>query len=76
MREVYPRGDALWQNDPARIHHSQIAHGAVSMNFKNRVPHDQQAAKISDVWPIENVWAILKPNLDKFKLSWKSLRRN
>ena len=34
VREVYPIGDALWQDDPARIHRSQVALGAVSLNFR------------------------------------------
>ena len=34
VREVYPRGDALWQDDPARINRSQVALGEVSLNFK------------------------------------------
>ena len=66
---MYPRGDALWQDDPARIHRSQVALGAVSLNFKYRVPHIQQAAKMSDVWPIENVWAILKQDLGKVEVN-------
>ena len=33
VREVYPIGDALWQDDPARIHRSQVALSAVSLNF-------------------------------------------
>ena len=33
-KEVYPIGDALWQDDPARIHRSQVALGAVSLNFR------------------------------------------
>ena len=69
MREVYPIGDALWQDDPARIHRSQVALSAVSLNFSQRVPHIQQAAKMSDVWPIENVWAILKQDLGKVEVN-------
>ena len=35
-----------------------------------------QAAKMSDVWPIENVWAILKQDLNKVEIKdVKTLRR-
>ena len=27
--------------------------------FASRVPHEEQAAKMSDVWSVENVWGIL-----------------
>ena len=50
---------AVWQDDPATIHRSPAALAACSA-FKQRIPHEQQAPKMADVWPIENVWAILK----------------
>ena len=33
-------------------------------NFKDRIPYNLQAPKIADIWPIDNVWAIVKQELD------------
>ena len=49
----------MWQDDPATIHRTPVALEACSA-FKTRVPHEIQAPKMADIWPIENVWAILK----------------
>ena len=50
---------AIWQDDPARIHRTPAALEACSV-FPSRVPHDIQAPKMADIWPIENVWSIVK----------------
>ena len=50
---------AVWQDDPATIHRTANALEACSA-FRARVPHDEQASKMADIWPIENVWAIVK----------------
>ena len=55
VQEVYPAGDAIWQDDPASIHRTQAALDACSA-FAERIPHNVQAAKLSDVWPIEQVF--------------------
>ena len=60
VAELYKRGQAIWQDDPATVHRAGISISAVERNFRFRVPHDIQAPKMSDVWPIENVWGILK----------------
>ena len=45
---------------PAKsIHRTPVALEACSA-FKTRIPHDIQAPKMANIWPIENVWAILK----------------
>ena len=51
---VYPGGDAVWQDDPASIHRTRAALDACS-SFAERIPHESQAAKCSDIWPIEQV---------------------
>ena len=42
---------AIWQDDPARIHRTEAAFAACSA-FPNRVPHEVQAPKMADIWPI------------------------
>ena len=44
--------------------------------FHSRVPHDVQAAKMSDVWPIENLWGILNMRVKaREPLTKEDLRR-
>ena len=50
---------AVWQDDPATIHRTAEALEACS-EFTRRIPHDKQAPKMADVWPIESIWGILK----------------
>ena len=52
-------GDGVWQDDPATIHRCADTLAAVQERFNFRV-------KMADVWPIKNVWAIVK---DKVKES-------
>ena len=58
VRQIYGNW-AVWQDDPARIHRTPEALQACSA-FPRRIPHERQAPKMADVWPIEQVWAILK----------------
>ena len=59
-KALYPRGNIIWQDDPAKIHHARVSLDAVQRNFRYRLDYERQAAKMADVWPIENVWAMLK----------------
>ena len=59
VKAVLPQG-ALWQDDPATIHRAKVSLETVEKTFPHRVPHDIQGKKMADVWPIENVWAIVK----------------
>ena len=48
----------------ATIHKVQVALDAIQRNFNHRIPHELQAQKMADVWLIENIWAIIKQDLD------------
>ena len=50
---------AVWQDNPATIHRTPATLEA-SDAFSSRIPHKEQAPKIAYVWPIENVWVIVK----------------
>ena len=54
VRAVFPDGGEIWQDDPASIHRTQDAINACSV-FAERIPPEVQAAKCSDIWPIEQV---------------------
>ena len=49
----------MWQDDPALIHQTPVPLKACAA-FCSRIPHDRQAPKMADVWPIKNVLAIIK----------------
>ena len=64
VRRLYPRNNAVWQDDGATIHRTKLALQTVEQNFTSRVPIEQQAPKMADIWPIENVWGIIKQDLN------------
>lgn len=74
-REVFQRKPITFQDDEATIHRTKKALKKVSELFENRIEIDDQAPKLDDVWPIENVWGILAEKLRfrKFK-TLKGLR--
>ena len=59
VQKLYPWNNDAWQDDGASIHRSKIALDSIDRNFKERIPYDLQAPKMAEIWPIENVWAII-----------------
>ena len=59
-KEVNPRGNVIWQDDLTRIHCVKVSLDAVHRNFTERL---DQAPKMADVWPIVNIWAIVKEDV-------------
>ncbi|CAF2957771.1 unnamed protein product [Rotaria sp. Silwood2] len=53
----------IFQDDQDRKQRMQVALNAVNHVFPNRIEPKDCAAKLADVWPIENVWGILKEKL-------------
>jgi hypothetical protein len=49
----------VWQQDPATIHRTEAALEAFSA-FASRIPHEALAPKMADIWPVENIWSIVK----------------
>ena len=44
--------------------------------FNSRVPHDLQAAKMADLWPVENLWGLLQQRVKRREpLTKEELRR-
>ena len=48
-----------WQDDPATIHMTADALEACSA-FKVRIPHNEQASKMADVWSIKTFGQLLR----------------
>ena len=65
VKEVYPANSCLWLDDPATIHRAAVSVEAVKDTFRKRVPHEIQAPKMADCWPIENVWSIIKDKVSE-----------
>ena len=65
--EVYPEGNAIFQDDAASIHRTDAALQTVSDTFHFRLEHSSQAPKTADIWPIENVWGMIKSKVSKKK---------
>ena len=64
VRAVYPAGDAIFQDDGATIHRAAVSLQAVEATFNHRLKPKDQANKMADVWPIKNIWSIVKTKLD------------
>ena len=69
--EVYPEGNAIFQDDTASIHRTETALQTVSDTFRFRLDHSSQAPKTADIWPIENIWGMIKSKISKKKCKSK-----
>eukprot|EP01084_Bolivina_argentea_P139253 244985_1 len=54
-----PLDDYIWQDDGDKKHRTKHVLGTLSETFAHRVNTKFQCDKYADVWPIENVWAII-----------------
>ena len=54
-------------DQPFHRQNSTAALTAVSEAFAKRLDHMKQCPKFSDVWPIENIWGIIKERVAKKK---------
>ncbi|CAF1611292.1 unnamed protein product, partial [Didymodactylos carnosus] len=55
--------NVIFQDDQDPKQRMQVALNAVKHVFINRIEPEDCAAKLADVWPIENVWGALKEKL-------------
>ena len=56
--------DWIFQDDKDSKHGTQHAKDAVASIFTQRLDPNHIAPKMADMWPIENVWAIIHNDLD------------
>ncbi len=54
---------ARWFSDSK--HRSQYALNKINEIFNERVEPEEQATKMTDIWPIENVWGYIKEQLEE-----------
>jgi hypothetical protein len=50
----------IFQDDQDSKHRTKVAMNVIADHFEERIEPDDGDAKFADVWPIENVWGILK----------------
>lgn len=57
--KVDPDYDYIFQDDCDSIHHVQLVLDFIGENIPDRIMPLDQALKLDDVWPIENIWSII-----------------
>ncbi|CAF5069302.1 unnamed protein product, partial [Rotaria sp. Silwood1] len=62
-KELGDLSNVIFQDDQDRKQRMQVSLDAVKYVFINRIEVIDCDAKLADVWPIENVWGILKEKL-------------
>jgi hypothetical protein len=50
----------IWQDDCDSKHRSRYASDKINDLFYERVKPEEEASKMADIWPIENVWEYIK----------------
>ena len=65
VEELYPESNRIWQDDGARIHRCPQALQAVFDSFNDRIDHEAQAPRMADIWPVKNLWSIIKADVAK-----------
>lgn len=63
--DLYDGVNVIWQDDKDSKHRSRYALDKIEEMFYDRVEPDEQASKMSDIWPIENLWAYIKEKLEE-----------
>ena len=59
----------VWKDDFDRKHRTSDNLKLIDEKFKSRLSTKFQSGKMDDVWPIENVWGILKTKLDSMNVN-------
>ena len=67
IEPLFPNDDYIFQDDTSRIHRTPAVIKFVEENIPERIDVNDQAAKMDDVWPIENLWSIIRQELNKYQ---------
>ena len=65
IEEVYPDCGYIFQDDCDSIHRAKLVLDFIDKNMPDRIMPVDQASKLDDVWPIENIWSIIRLKLMK-----------
>ncbi|CAF4655107.1 unnamed protein product [Rotaria sp. Silwood2] len=57
---VEDQDEFIFQDDQDSKHRTKVAMNVIADHFEERIEPDDGDAKFADVWPIENVWGMLK----------------
>ncbi|CAF2932684.1 unnamed protein product [Rotaria sp. Silwood2] len=57
---LYDDAEVIWQDVSDSKHRSQYALNKINEIFNERVEPEEQAAKMTDIWSIENIWGYIK----------------
>ena len=60
--QLYGDITVIWQDDADRKHRFRYALDKINEPFSECIDPEEQASKMADIWPIENVWVISKKN--------------
>ena len=52
--------DVIWQDDQDGKHRVKVVMDTIKEFFEERIEPEVGDAKLADVWPIENIWGMLK----------------
>ncbi|CAF1331480.1 unnamed protein product [Rotaria sordida] len=69
MEQLFPDNDYIFQDDTSRIHRTPPVLKFVEENMPQRIDINDQAVKMDDVWPIENLWSIIRNDLSKYEFN-------
>ncbi len=69
IKQLFPNDDYIFQDDTSRIHRTPAVRKFVEENIPERIEVSDQAVKMDDVWPIENLWSIIRRELSKYEFN-------
>ncbi|CAF1104925.1 unnamed protein product [Rotaria sordida] len=63
VKQIRPQIDLIFQDDCDRKQRTKQVLGTVTKYFHHRIDPNDCTSKMADIWPIENIWAIIKEKL-------------
>ncbi|CAF1262097.1 unnamed protein product [Rotaria sordida] len=63
VKQIRPQMDLIFQDDCDRKQRTKQVLGTVTKYFHQRIDPNDCTSKKADIWPIENIWAIIREKL-------------
>jgi hypothetical protein len=70
---LYNDVNIIWQDDNDPKHRSYYALDKIHEMFYERIEPEEQASKMSDIWPIGNIWGYIREKLEEEEFANVSL---